>query len=197
MSNKEKLLALHGQLLAGDPRAASQIVELVIAPLVAIVLRDVPGRQEDAEEACFDALFKYLASPIDYDPQRAELMTYLAAIAKGKAMTTRRAQARRRKNEGEFAAQGKEGEGTDLALNENAMLRQIDRSRILERFGHELIKDPGDERIFHFMTMGETSLPVFAEALGLPVDEAGLNEAGRRVERMRGRVRRIGERMSA
>ncbi|AHE55601.1 RNA polymerase sigma factor [Sphingomonas sanxanigenens] len=200
MSNQKELLTLHGQLLAGDLRAASKIVELVIAPLIAIVTRDVAGLhdRQDVEETCFDALFKYLDAPSGYNPQRAELTTYLAAIAKGKAKTLRRAQTRRTRHEGEYAA-GDDANADAEAIDkdEGAMLRRLEWSRIHERFGDKLIKGPGDAEVFSLMATGEDSLSVYAKALGLSVDENGLSEAGKRVERIRGRVRRIGERMGA
>lgn len=192
MSKQKELLMLHGQLLAGDSRAASKIVELVIAPLVAIVKRDIVGLHDhqDAEEACFDALFKYLAAPMDYNPQRAELTTYIAAIAKGKAMTLRRSQARRTKHEGEYVASDNSLVDPSAAVDgEDSMIQQID----WERFGDQLVKDPGDAVIVNLMKMGASSVPVVAQALGLAVDETGLEEAGRRLERIRGRARRIGK----
>ncbi|MEN0072545.1 MAG: hypothetical protein AAGC63_16320, partial [Propionicimonas sp.] len=133
----------------------------------------------------------------EYDPARGELMTYLAAVAKGRAQTTRRAQSRRAKHEAAFAGEGDGARPANLGQTEDTMLRGIDRSRILERFGDQLIKAPGDEMVFRLMTRGETSLDAYCDALGLAADEAGLAVAGKRVERMRGRVRRIGERISA
>src|ERR1700741_1525358 len=132
MSNQNELLALHGQLLAGDVRASSKIVELTIAPLVAIIMRDGHGLHDaqDVEQVCFDALFKYLAAPGDYDPQRAELMTYLAAIAKGKAKTLRRSQDRRGKYEGKYAAdQDPTRDPLASVEDEGTMLAGIDWSR--------------------------------------------------------------------
>lgn len=192
MSKQKELLTLHGQLLAGDTRAASKIVELVIASLVAIVKRDIAGLHDhqDVEEACFDALFKYLAAPTNYNPQLAELTTYLAAIAKGKAMTLRRSQARRTKHEGTYSAIENSSDDPLAAVNdEDSMIRQID----WERFGDQLVKDPGDAVIVNLIKVGASSVPVVARALGLAPDESGLQEAGRRLERIRGRARRFGE----
>ncbi|WP_192385077.1 RNA polymerase sigma factor [Mesorhizobium silamurunense] len=192
MSKQKELLTLHGQLLAGDTRAASKIVELVIASLVAIVKRDVAGLHDhqDVEEACFDALFKYLAAPTNYNPQLAELTTYLAAIAKGKAMTLRRSQARRTKHEGTYSAiENTSDDPLATVDDEDSMIQQID----WERFGDHLVKDPGDAVIVNLIKVGASSVPVVAQALGLTADEAGLEEAGRRLERIRGRARRFGE----
>jgi DNA-directed RNA polymerase specialized sigma24 family protein len=200
MSNQEELLILHGQLLAGDMRVASKIVELVIAPLVATVTREVAGLhdRQDAEEACFDALFKYLEAPGNYDPQRAKLMTYLTAIAKGKAQTLRRAQTRRTKHEGEYAeCQKAKNNSQTVAEGETAILHRVEWSRIRDRFGDKLIKDVGDAEVLNLMETGEDSLAAYARALGLSLDDEGMSEAGKRVERIRGRLRRIGERIGS
>lgn len=196
MSNQNELLTLHGQLLAGDVRASSKIVELTIASLVAIIKRDVGGLHDaqDVEQACFDALFKYLAAPGGYDPQRAELITYLAAIAKGKAKTLRRSQGRRTKYEGEYAA-SQDPKRDPLARfeDEETMLEGIDWSR----FGGALVNDPGDAEIVSLMKVGACSLPAVADALGLDQGETGLAEAAKRVERVRGRARRMAKRTEA
>lgn len=196
MSNQNELLALHGQLLAGDVRASSKIVELTIAPLVAIIKRDVGGLHDpqDVEQACFDALFKYLAAPGGYDPARAELITYLAVIAKGKAKTLRRSQGRRTKYEGEYAA-SQDPTRSPLAQveDEETMLHKIDWMR----FGGELVKDPGDAEIVSLMKVGACSLPAVANALGLEAGEVGLAEAAKRIERVRGRARRMTQRKEA
>ena len=196
MSRQSELLTLHGQLVAGDVRVSSKIVELTIAPLVAIVARDVDGLhdKQDVEQACFDALFKYLAAPDDYDPDRAELMTYLAAIAKGKAMTLRRAQGRRTKYESEYAA--REDVTQDPlaeADDEDSMVTAIDWSR----FGSVLVKDDGDAEIVALMKLGAVSAVAVARSLGLGQDADGHAEAERRIERIRGRARRLKERMKA
>ncbi|BCJ90564.1 hypothetical protein IZ6_12990 [Terrihabitans soli] len=198
MSNQNELLTLHGQLLAGDARASSKIVAIAIAPLVAIIKRDVGGLHDpqDVEQACFDALFKYLVAPGGYDPQRAELMTYLAAIARGRAKTLRRSQSRRTKYEGEYALD------QDSAHNplvegetggEAATVDEIDWMR----FGSVLVKDPGDAEIVNLMKVGACSVSAVAHALGLDAGETGLTEAAKRIERIRGRARRMTQKSEA
>lgn len=196
MSNQKELLTLHGQLLAGDMRASSKVVELTIAPLVAIVMRDVGGLHDsqDVEQVCFDALFKYLASPGSYDPQRAGLTTYLATIATGKAKTLRRSQGRRSKYEGEYAA------GQDLTRD--PLTHIVDEVTVLDgidwgRFGSTLVKDSGDAEIVSLLKVAACSPSAVAKALGLESTAAGLAEATKRVERVRRRARRMAERTGA
>lgn len=195
MSKQNELLTLHGQLLAGDIRAGSKIVELVIAQLVAIVERDIAGLhdKQDAEQACFDALFKYLAAPGDYDPDRAGLVTYLAAIAKGKAMTERRAQGRWSQRDAQWAASVEGAANAPAPDDEDSMIAAIEWNH----FGGILVKDEGDEAIVALMKRGGASPAAVAKALGLPSNAKGQAEAGRRIERIRGRARRMNERTRA
>lgn len=195
MADQQQLLTLHGQLLAGDLRAASRIVELTITPLVAIVTADVAGLhdQQDVEQTCYDALLRYLEQPSNYDPQRAQLLTYLAAIAKGKAKTLRRSQSRRDRHEAEFADVEAFKHAID-ARDEDTMLRHIELGRVRDRYGDRLFKEPGDVEVFDLMLSGENSLSVYARAIGLIDNDDGRTEAAKRLERMRGRIRRIGER---
>ncbi|MFN3170695.1 MAG: RNA polymerase sigma factor [Hyphomicrobiales bacterium] len=196
MSRQKELLTLHGQLLAGDALASSKIVELTISRLVAIVARDIDGLHDmqDVEEACFDALFKYLSKPDGYDPNRAELMTYLVAIAKGNAKTLRRGQGRRTKYESEYA-QREDVTQSPLAeaQNEDTMVSAVDWAR----FGSVLIKEDGDAEIVALMKLGAVSAAKIARTLGLRQDADGHAEAKRRIERIRGRARRLKERMEA
>jgi DNA-directed RNA polymerase specialized sigma24 family protein len=194
MSNQDELLTLHGQLLAGDVRAGSKIVERTLAPLAAIVARDIAGLPDgqDVEQACFDALFDYMAAPDRYDPQRAGLLTYLVAVAKGKAMTVRRGNERRARRDSEYALRERADRESveEAADEEEEALRRID----WDRFGGELVKDPGDAEIIALIKVGAHTEAAVAEAVGLATDSEGLAAAGKRVERIRGRARRIAER---
>lgn len=194
MSDQNELLTLHGQLLAGDVRAGSKIVERTLAPLVGIVSRDVGGLPDpqDVEQACFDALFDYMSAPGKYDSSRAGLLTYLAVIAKGKAATVRRGNKRRVRRETGFAQhEGDERERAEAEINEDAALRRID----WDRFGAELVKDPGDAEIVELIKVGAHTDIAVAKAVGLPTNSDGLAAAAKRVERIRGRARRIAQAM--
>jgi DNA-directed RNA polymerase specialized sigma24 family protein len=193
MSNQDELLTLHGQLLAGAVRAGSRIVERTLAPLVAIVTRDVGGLPDgqDVEQACFDALFDYLAAPAKYDPLRAGLLTYLVAIAKGKAMTMRRGNRRRTRLETEYALhESDERVRAEAEADEEKALHRLDWGR----FGSELVKDPGDAEIVALIKVGAHTDVAVAKAVGLAIDSEGLATAAKRVERIRGRARRIAKR---
>ncbi|HEV2747183.1 MAG TPA: sigma factor [Allosphingosinicella sp.] len=194
MPEEEDLPTLHGRLIAGDLRAASKIVERVIATLVRVVDGEVAGLhdRQDVEEVCYDACLQYLTQPARYDPSRAQLITYLAAIAKGKAQTLRRSQTRRSRREAEFADRNIAA-AVDAESEEDRLNFTIDSEQLDSRFRRQLIKDDGDAEVLQLMSKGEKSLSSFARALRLPDDEQGHREAGKRVERMRGRIRRLSD----
>lgn len=198
MSDNE-LLTLHGRLVAGELRVAPRIVELVLPRVVGIVTRDVGGLRDrqDAEEAVFDALLAYLERPDRYDPARAKLVTWLCAIAKRRASNIVRADGRRSAREAGAAdiEQRAREEAGAIPLDERAML-DVEWERLDERWGEDLFKEPSDRMVFALMADGADAGEV-AEALGLPPDPDGLDEAKRRIERLRGRMRRIRERTEA
>ncbi len=189
VSHQAELLALHERLVAGDIRAAHRIVETVIGSLKSIVGFDVPMHDvQDIEQVCFDAMLEYLQAPELYDPNRAQLVTYLAAMAKGKAMTLRRSNARRLTRDGKYELdRGFRGPSMqDLELDD---LDPIHRA--------ELIRDPGDLELLRMITQGVDELPLVARALDLPDDQKGYEQARRRLERMRGRLRRLKDKIGA
>jgi len=189
MSNQDELLSLHGRLLAGDLRASPKIVERTLAPLVAIVTRDIAGLSDcqDIEQACFDALFDYLVDPGRYNSKRGSLVTYLAAVAKGKAMTVRRGNQRRTQLETNYSVEEHAERERAEEEGEEKALDRLD----WDRFGGELVKDPGDAEIVALIKVGAHTEVAVAKAIGLKIDSAGLAAAARRVERIRGRARRI------
>ena len=189
MSHQSKLSALHGQLIAGDLRAAHRIVEAAIIPLRNIVGQEITMTDpHDVEQACIDALLAYLQNPNAYDPSRSQLLTYLAAIAKGKALTLRRSNVRRLKRETNYLRE-QEFLGP---THEELKLSELDQT-----YRDELVREDGDEKILQLIAIGENELSEVARALKLADNEQGQEEARKRLERMRGRLRRLKAKIGA
>ncbi|PAX09017.1 RNA polymerase sigma factor [Sphingomonas lenta] len=194
MTNDE-LLTLHGRLVGGELQVASRIVERVLPRLVATVRSTVPELhdRQDAEEASLEALLRYLEAPQRYQPGKAQLTTWLAHVARQYALNLKRGQARRHGHESDAAATfAAQREVDDLRPAEERMLQDLEWSNLRDRFHARLFKDEGDRDVFALMSKGEVDPALHARMLGLPDDESGWNEAATRVERMRGRIRRIG-----
>lgn len=189
MANKAELLALHGRLVAGDLRAAHKIVELTILPIRRIVAHEISmGDPQDIEQACFDALADYLQNPELYEPNRSGLTTYLAAIAKGKAKTVRRSNMRRMRRDSTYLKNQE-----FLAPLEP----EIELGELQPSHRAALIKVPDDERLLELISQGVNELPKLANALNLPDNEQGYEQAGKRLEAMRGRLRRLQTKIGA
>jgi DNA-directed RNA polymerase specialized sigma24 family protein len=183
MSHQAELLPLHFSLVAGDIRAAHKIVEIAIVPLKNIVaFRVGMNDPQDVEQACIDALLVYLQRPAIYVPGRAELLTYLAAVAVGKARTMRRTNVRRLEHDTRYAKLEDDTPPVDTGLN----LDELSSEHRLE-----LVKEPGDDTLLDLIAMGVNEPPRIAKALMLAADEQGNEEARKRLERMRGRLRRL------
>jgi RNA polymerase sigma-70 factor (ECF subfamily) len=192
MSHQSVLLPLHGQLLAGDIRAAHRIVEIAIQPLIAIVGRDVQmSDPHDVEQACMDALLRYLQAPNLYDPGRSQLLTYLAAIAKGLAMTIQRSNSRRLIRETKYRTI------LDQAGDAGMAFADVDLRDLRPDQQSQLVKEAGDGQILELIAKGENALSEVARILNLPATEQGIAEAGKRLERMRGRLRRLKDKTGA
>jgi len=76
-----KLEDLHANLIAGDLRAASKLVEIALPAMVRLITRLVPKLHNGHEDACLETLLDYLEAPAAYDPARAGLLTYLITKA--------------------------------------------------------------------------------------------------------------------
>lgn len=79
-----------GRVAAGDRRALEDVYRRTSAKLFAICLRILPERVE-AEEALQDAYVSVWRNAASYDPERANPLTWLAAIARNRAIDRQRA----------------------------------------------------------------------------------------------------------
>ena len=185
-----ELQILHTNLLGGDLRAASRIVERVLPTMVRIVRTQVPKLHDGHEDACLEALLDYLQKPADYDPERASLLSYLVGKATFGAMTSVRAQGRRQQHEGQFALAAEVTVGFETR-GEEAALEGVQVQEIMAAHGRTLCVDPKDEDVLSLITAGEKAMPAYLAALGLPDTDQGREEAALRRERIRGRLRRL------
>jgi hypothetical protein len=181
---------LHADLVAGDLRAASKIVERALPAMLSLIQRVVPKLQDGHEEACMDALLSYLEAPTAFTPGRARLLTYLANDARWRARTAVRTEARRQHYEQSYARdqailKGESSAGEEVALD------AIELQKLLEGPAASIFKDPDDGEIFLLMAAGERHSSAYLEVLDLDDTAENRAEVERRRERLRGRVRRL------
>lgn len=185
-----ELQILHTNLLGGDLRAASRIVERALPAMLRTVRAQVPMLHDGHEDACLHALLDYLQGPAAYDPGRASLLSYLVGKAASDARTSVRAQSRRRRHEGQFALAAEVTVGSETR-GEEAALESIQVQELMATHGQTLCADPGDGDVLSLVTAGEKAMPAYLTALGLPDTDQGRREAALRRERIRGRLRRL------
>lgn len=84
------LSALHRQLCTGDPTAPLRLAEAIFAPLIDAVSATIRASyrrsrldDDQIESACGQTLATYLADPTRFDPQRGDLLRWLAMDAIG------------------------------------------------------------------------------------------------------------------
>jgi hypothetical protein len=187
MSNLEEL---HADLIAGNLRAASQIVQIALPKMVRLVTRLVPKLQDGHEDACMEALLDYLEVPTVFASERSGLLTYLTNQARWRARTAVRAQNRRQSYEGAFAADRKTTVG-DQTAGEDGVLDVICLQQLIDAHGSAICVDADDGEILLLMAAGERFYPAYLEVLGLEDTNDNRLEVERRRERIRGRIRRL------
>lgn len=192
MNSREKLAALHRQVLAKDPTAPTRLFEALRSSVPAGLFGKFRGSLsfQDCEDFAVDAFMTYLASPGKFNPGRASLSTYLFLIAQSAifrrlkrndhtAAFTRDAvelEAIDVYNEGDGEAPDSPAEAYEVAKakQELAILRQ------------RIQLTPNEEAAFDLMLSGERSTKAFALALGLTA--LSPDEQRKQVKRFKDRV---------
>ncbi len=187
MSNLEEL---HRDLIAGDLRAASKIVESALPAMVRLVTRLVPKLHDGHEDACLDAMLDYLQAPKAFVAGRASLFTYLVNQARSRARTAVRAQARRQSYEHAYAVTH-DITVSDHTADEDGILDLLDLPTLIEKYESTICTDPDDGEIFLLMAAGERFHEAYLEVLGLEDTPDNRGEVTRRRDRIRGRIRRL------
>jgi DNA-directed RNA polymerase specialized sigma24 family protein len=166
-----KAIALHEKLLAGDPRAPSEIFELFEKQLSSVVSATVPKLVDpgDVNAAVADALLTYFKHPSRYDPSKSALLTWLCNGARYNALSQLRDHGRR------LGKLDKLGKAVRIGLlgpdnerdGEDAFLNAIEVKQIMAQHGTEIVTDPGDQEVFLLMAAGTKDEAMFVEALEL------------------------------
>lgn len=201
MNSREKLAALHQQILAKDPTAPTRLFEALGTSVPGGLFRKY-GRTltfQDCEDFAVDAFMTYLASPGKFDPERASLSTYLFLIAQSAILRRLRHNDRTAaftRDAVELEALDVYNEGGGEVSDGPAEAYQVTMAKQEVAIRRPRIHlTPNEEAAFDLMLSGERSTKAFALVLGLaalPPDEQRKqvkrfkDRVGKRIDRLEG-----------
>jgi RNA polymerase sigma-70 factor (ECF subfamily) len=190
--------AEHERLLAGEPSSPSRLVGLLLKPLISFVERAVPSIVDphEIEESCLDALLEYLRAPQVYDPARARLFTWLAGNARWEALTRLRSIKRQTARDQKLITRVQDEQFAVDKSMEAHILDVIEIHQILESHANEIVQEKGDLDIFLLVAAGARDTADYLDALGLNDTPANRMSAVAHREKIRGRIRRLRERLN-
>ncbi len=164
------------RLLAGEPDAPSDLITLLLEPLIATLTRTFPTlpNPEVIIDTVTDTLFRFVQDPARFNPARGSLWNYLLMDARGDLRNRWQQERRRYQRERPFdpVAHDLPDRNSDV---EETVIRALvpgdlpaDRSvaNLIARLRAE-IADSQDWQIVRLMLEGERSTVVYAQVLGI------------------------------
>jgi len=180
-SNQINVLYL--RLIAGEPDASSDLIELLLDPLTAARHRKFPGLPDPnlVVDKVIDTLFRFVQQPDRFQPERGDLRGYLYMDALGDIRNAWQKERRRVIREIPFdpVAHDMPDGNSDI---EDTILRKLapaglpdgrDAAAIISQLRAD-ISDARDWDVVTLMALGERSTSSYASVLqitGLPLDE--------------------------
>jgi hypothetical protein len=165
---KAEGVTAHLRLLAGDPTASYDCVELWLPYLESSLAAAFPAiAARDSQlitSAALDALFDYIANPRRFDVSRSGLASYLQMAARRdlqNALSREKTQGR-----GATSLEGIEMAVPDDNDLEDAVAEKVDASALWSRVIREFT-DPLDRSLLRLMLSGERTTAPFARVLGV------------------------------
>lgn len=191
---RQVLLELHRRVLANDPVASADLFQSIHGPLIGVLMRSpdlVNLATEEAADLATDAILEYLRDPTKYDPDRAGLYSYLAMIAKSDAINFLQSRKRHKKGFRKIV----ELSAAERNLVEESADSELDATRILSKYGSELVDDEMDAAVLRLMLAGEKDTEAYAAALRIEGEDFETKKAlvKQRRDKLEKRLRRLGE----
>lgn len=199
----EQMNAVYQRLLAGEPDAPNDFIELLLEPLIEVLGARFPNLHHPdlATDVVIDALLRFVQSPEKYQPERGELWNYLYMDVQGDLRNALAKEERRQKREVPFdpVAHDRPDGNTDV---EEEVMRRLDFSSlqqgrdaqaILNQLRIE-IPDPRDWKVVLMMFSRERRTSAFAEVLGIEHLPVAMQRAQvkKTKDRLRLRLKRYG-----
>lgn len=193
------------RLLAGEPDASGEVIELFLDALVRTLGSRYPNLPDPdlVIDTVIDTLFTFVQDPSRYDPARGALWTYLYIDADG---DIRNAIARQKKHWNHSTFDPAVHDAPDRSINpEKQVVDAIVPDGLPEGMNLQeviatvraSIDDPRDREVLGLMLSGERKSEAFSRVLGIahmtPLEQRRIVK--QRKDRIDARLRRLGERI--
>lgn len=163
------------RLLAGEPDAPSDLIALLLEPLIATLTRSFPSLPPDLiTDTVTDSLLRFVQDPARFNPARGSLWNYLMMDARGDLRHAWQKEHRRLQREQPFdpVAHDLPDRNSNVeeiimrALAPDGIPAGQDMADLIARL-RAAITHPHDWQVVRLMIAGERSTAVYAQALGI------------------------------
>ncbi len=192
----EDLIAVYQRLLANEPDASLDLIELVLDPMIFTLRGRYPALADTTiiEDIVTDSLLKFVQEPGRYNPQRGNLWHYLYMDALGDLHNTWEKEQRRRNREVPLDLVAHDQADRNSNIEEDVIQRIApgslpagwDVKDVLAQLRQD-ISDPRDWQVIMLMAQGERRTSVFANVLG--ISDLAVTEQRKRVKQAKDRLR--------
>jgi RNA polymerase sigma-70 factor (ECF subfamily) len=197
--SETQIQIVYQRLLAQEPDAPSDFIELLLDPLIETLGNRFPNESyaELVPDVVIDALLKFVQTPHLYQPTKATLWNYLWIDVQGDMKNALKKNTRRQQKEVIFDPVAHDLPDGNINIEEEVMQKievtSLLEQNILKQFQQE-ISDPRDWQVLLLMVNGERHTSAFAPLLNietLPMSEQRAL-VKRTKDRLRQRLKRYG-----
>lgn len=191
-----QIRAVYQRLLAHEPDAPNDFIELLLEPLVDAFSARFPdvSHPDLVTDTVIDSLLQFVQSPEKYQPERGSIWNYLFMDIQGDWLNSVAKEDRRRKREIAFDLVAHDLPDGNIDVEEEVLQRleassgvdAVNSQNILTQLRQE-IPDPRDWQVLLLLFSGERSTRVFAAILD--IEHLSIEEQRQYVKRTKDRLR--------
>ena len=193
-----KLAAVHARLVAGDPSASADLIEMAYRPLIGHALKRHASfgvDQDGARDLALKALADLIERPEQFDPAKGgSVFGFLCMVVNGDAINAGEKEKNRAEKFSQHAVEVLKVGGNFYRTTPEI---RMDAHRIMEKHGSAIIVDEGDKEVLILFLQEERDYAAYARALDIehlaPEDRNA--EVKRRKDRIEMRLKRLGRRL--
>jgi DNA-directed RNA polymerase specialized sigma24 family protein len=195
--DQTKIAAVYTRLVAGDPSASADLIEMAYPRLIGYALKrhGIFGVDRDlARDLALKALADLIERPEQFDPGKGSLFGFLCMVVSRDAINAREMEKKRAEKFSQHAVAVLKVGGNFYQTT--AEIR-MDAQRIMEKHGSEIIVNEGDKEVLSLFLQEERDYAAYARVLGIEhlAPEERDAEVKRRKDRIEMRLKRLGRRL--